>query len=92
MLLISLYNKMYAAEWISMDAYKSPEQLPKASGLVILGDQDINGVIFTGCLDVWPKTFPGIFRIQAMESCALFATVSFLDGAFGFQTGRSFKS
>jgi acyl transferase domain-containing protein/NAD(P)-dependent dehydrogenase (short-subunit alcohol dehydrogenase family) len=72
------------SEWIPMDAYKSREKLPKASGLVILGNQGINESFLLDAL-MLAKNLSGDLQDSALESCALFATVSFLDGSFGFK-------
>jgi malonyl CoA-acyl carrier protein transacylase len=73
-----------AAELIPMDAYKNLEKLPKASGLVILGDRGIDESFLLDAL-MLAKNLTGDLQDSALEGCALFATVSFLDGAFGFK-------
>jgi NAD(P)-dependent dehydrogenase (short-subunit alcohol dehydrogenase family)/acyl carrier protein len=72
------------AEYIPMDAYESLEQFPKASGLVILGDQGISESFLLDAL-MLAKSLSGDLQESALEGGALFATVSFLDGAFGFK-------
>ncbi|MCU0614587.1 MAG: acyltransferase domain-containing protein, partial [Desulfobacterales bacterium] len=73
-----------AAEPIPMDAYNFREKLLKASGLVILGDQGINRSFLLDAL-MMAKHLAGDLQDSASKGCALFATVSFLDGAFGFK-------
>jgi acyl transferase domain-containing protein/NAD(P)-dependent dehydrogenase (short-subunit alcohol dehydrogenase family)/acyl carrier protein len=73
-----------AAEFIPVNAHKCREKLPKASGLVILGHQDINESFLLDAL-MLAKNLSGDLQDSALESCAMFATVSFLDGAFGFK-------
>jgi acyl transferase domain-containing protein/NAD(P)-dependent dehydrogenase (short-subunit alcohol dehydrogenase family) len=72
------------AQRISMDAYKSPEKFHKASGLVILGDPGIDKSFLLDSL-MLAKHLSADLQDSALEGSALFATVSFLDGAFGFK-------
>ncbi len=71
------------AECISMDAHKHIETIPKASGLVILGNHDAEKSFLCDAL-MLAKATSGDLQDSALESCALFATVSFMDGGFGF--------
>ena len=77
-------EKNINAEFIPMDAYQNPEMIPKASGLVILGNQAVNQKFLLDAL-MLAKNLSGDLQDSALEGCALFASVSFLDGAFGFK-------
>lgn len=71
------------AQFIPMDVYKTQGSFPKASGLVIIGDSGIHQEFLLDSL-MLAKNLSGDLHDSALEGSALFATVSFLDGAFGF--------
>jgi NAD(P)-dependent dehydrogenase (short-subunit alcohol dehydrogenase family)/acyl carrier protein len=72
------------AEYIPMDAFKNREKFFKVSGLVILGGQGIDESFLIDSL-MLAKNLSGDLQDSALEGGALFAVVSFLDGAFGFK-------
>ena len=83
--LVELFQeKNISAESIPMDAYQKREKLPKASGLLILGNQAVNQSFLLDAL-MLAQHLSTDLNDSALDGCALFASVSFLDGVFGFK-------